>query len=228
MAPGWRPYYDGGHWVYTDAGLYWQSDYPWGAIPFHYGRWTYVAGYGWIWVPAYEYAPAWVLWRNTDGYVGWAPLPYGAVWVSGGWWTYRGVRVGADFGFGLGVSFFVFVDSGHLWAHDYHPYVLHRDDLHRVYRESVVNRFGRDDHGRFVVQGFDRDHLQRLTGRSVETVRHEDLQTRDREVLRADRDRVVRQQGEPRGQSQQRQGGAENREHSDKDSDRGGRGDQHQ
>ena len=57
---GWRPYYDNGYWVYTDAGMYWQSSYPWGAIPFHYGRWMFVGGYGWIWVPAYEYAPAWV------------------------------------------------------------------------------------------------------------------------------------------------------------------------
>ena len=31
-----------------------------------------------------EYAPAWVYWRHCDGYLGWAPLPYGAVWVAGG------------------------------------------------------------------------------------------------------------------------------------------------
>ncbi|HWY29585.1 MAG TPA: DUF6600 domain-containing protein, partial [Candidatus Acidoferrum sp.] len=44
--PGWRPYYDGGHWVYTDSGWYWQSDYPWGDIPFHYGRWIFTTA-GW-------------------------------------------------------------------------------------------------------------------------------------------------------------------------------------
>jgi len=226
LAPGWRPYYDSGHWVYTDAGLYWQSDYPWGAVPFHYGRWAYVAGYGWIWVPAYDYAPAWVLWRNTDGYLGWAPLPYGAVWVSGGWWEYRGARVAADFDFGLGVSFFVFVDSHHLWEHDYHPFVLHREELHRIYRASVINRFGRDEHGGFVQQGLDRERLGRLTGRTVEAVRHEELQRRDHEVLRADRDRVVRHESEPRREPRQgepRQGGSENRERSEPE--RGGRPD---
>src|SRR5208282_721578 len=73
MPYGWRPYYDNGYWVYTDAGLYWQSGYAWGAIPFHYGRWAYVGGYGWVWAPAYEYGPAWVFWRHSGDYVGWAP-----------------------------------------------------------------------------------------------------------------------------------------------------------
>ncbi len=232
LPPGWRPYYDSGYWVDTDAGLYWQSSYPWGAIPFHYGRWAYAGGYGWIWVPAYEYAPAWVLWRHNDGYVGWAPLPYGAVWVSGGWWDYRGARVGVDFDFGLGASFFVFVDYHHMWEHDYHPYVLHREDLHRVYRESTVNRFGRDDHGRFVAEGFDREHLERLTGRKVEVVRHEEIQSREREALRVDRERVVHHEStaEPRRESrpsEPKQGASENKEHSDKDSksEKGGRPD---
>ena len=38
--PDWRPYYDMGQWVQTDNGLFWQSDYTWGDIPFHYGRWV--------------------------------------------------------------------------------------------------------------------------------------------------------------------------------------------
>src|SRR5512143_1789772 len=35
----WNPYYDG-HWVYTDMGWAWVSDYQWGAIPYHYGTWV--------------------------------------------------------------------------------------------------------------------------------------------------------------------------------------------
>ena len=34
-----RPYATGGHWVYTDYGWSFESDYPWGWAPFHYGRW---------------------------------------------------------------------------------------------------------------------------------------------------------------------------------------------
>src|SRR5579884_1179913 len=37
--PAWHPYGNGGHWIYTDNGWYWESDYPWGNITFHYGRW---------------------------------------------------------------------------------------------------------------------------------------------------------------------------------------------
>src|SRR5262245_32948460 len=33
-SPGWRPYYDNGQWIQTDNGLFWQSDYRWGDIPF--------------------------------------------------------------------------------------------------------------------------------------------------------------------------------------------------
>jgi hypothetical protein len=194
IPPGWRPYYDNGHWVYTDAGLYWQSDYPWGPIPFHYGRWAWVDGYGWIWAPSYDYAPAWVFWRHADGYLGWAPLPCGAVWVAGGWW-YHGVRVAADYDFGLGTSFFIFVSNDHLWERDYRRFALHGEELHRVYQVSAVNRFHRDEHGRFVQEGLDREHLERLTGRKVEEVRLEELRNHDFGVARNDHDRVLRNGG---------------------------------
>jgi hypothetical protein len=184
LPDGWRPYYDSGHWVYTDAGLYWQSDYPWGAIPFHYGRWAYVGGYGWIWAPGYEYAPAWVFWRHCDGYLGWAPLPYGAVWVAGGWWEYRGVRVAADYDFGFGPRFFVFVDHRHFWEHDYHPFVLRGEERDHIYRISVINRVRVDGHGRFVHEGLERDRLERFTGRKVEERSIGEVRERDHEVMR--------------------------------------------
>ena len=193
LPDGWRPYYDSGHWVYTDAGLYWQSDYPWGAIPFHYGRWAYVGGYGWIWAPGYEYAPAWVYWRHCDGYLGWAPLPYGAAWVSGVWW-YHGVRV-VDCDFGFGPRYFVFVDQRHFWEHDYHPFVVRGVERDRIYRISVINRVRVDERGRFVHEGLEREHLERLTGRRVEEVRHEELRNREHEALRVDHQRVMEHGG---------------------------------
>jgi hypothetical protein len=70
----WRPYLNG-HWVYTDAGWTWISDEPFGWATYHYGRWTRIRGVGWVWVPAEEWAPAWVSWRKGADYVGWAPLP---------------------------------------------------------------------------------------------------------------------------------------------------------
>jgi hypothetical protein len=77
------PYVTGGHWAYTDAGYYWASDWSWGWAPFHYGRWTFIVGFGWGWVPGARYAPAWVDWRYGDGYVGWAPRPPTWGWRHG-------------------------------------------------------------------------------------------------------------------------------------------------
>jgi hypothetical protein len=70
----WRPYSDG-HWVYTDAGWTWISEEPFGWATYHYGRWTRLRNIGWVWVPGDEWASAWVSWRKSDDYVGWAPLP---------------------------------------------------------------------------------------------------------------------------------------------------------
>jgi uncharacterized protein DUF6600 len=72
--PGWNPYYDG-HWVYTDYGWTWVSDYAWGAIPYHYGTWALDAYGGWIWIPGYVWAPSWVVFSSGPDYIGWAPVP---------------------------------------------------------------------------------------------------------------------------------------------------------
>ena len=78
----WRPY-TVGSWAYTDYGWMWVAQDPWGAVPYHYGRWVYDSWYGWVWVPGDVWAPAWVSWRYGDGWVGWAPLPPDADWRIG-------------------------------------------------------------------------------------------------------------------------------------------------
>jgi hypothetical protein len=70
----WRPYTNG-RWIYTDAGWTWISEEPFGWATYHYGRWTRLRNIGWVWVPGDEWAPAWVSWRKSNDYVGWAPLP---------------------------------------------------------------------------------------------------------------------------------------------------------
>ena len=70
----WRPYVNG-RWVYTDAGWTWISEEAFGWATYHYGRWTRLRGIGWVWVPGSQWAPAWVSWRKSSDYVGWAPLP---------------------------------------------------------------------------------------------------------------------------------------------------------
>ena len=61
------------------------SNYNWGWAPFHYGRWMNDRMYGWMWVPGYEWAPAWVSWRGGGDYYGWAPLgPHMGINISVG------------------------------------------------------------------------------------------------------------------------------------------------
>ena len=74
FSTGWRPYCNGGSWLWTDFGWYWNSSYAWGSIPFHFGWWV-LSDNGWVWVPGAYWAPAWVCWRYSPGFYGWAPLP---------------------------------------------------------------------------------------------------------------------------------------------------------
>ncbi len=93
VEPGFQPYATNGRWIVTEYGNTWVSDYAWGRVPFHYGRW-YLDRFGrWAWVPGNEWAPAWVSWRSGGGYYGWAPLGPGLnshvnVNIPPAWWTF--------------------------------------------------------------------------------------------------------------------------------------------
>ena len=78
---GWKPY-SNGNWTYTDKGWVWQANANehWGWATYHYGRWWHSEKNGWVWMPGYVWAPAWVEWRVADGHVGWAPLSPRAKW----------------------------------------------------------------------------------------------------------------------------------------------------
>ncbi|WP_457941094.1 DUF6600 domain-containing protein [Mesorhizobium sp. 10J20-29] len=75
VAADWTPYTHG-RWVYTERyGWYFASDEPFAWAVYHYGRWAFEPQLGWYWVPGRVWAPAWVSWRRSNDYVGWAPLP---------------------------------------------------------------------------------------------------------------------------------------------------------
>lgn len=99
---GWRPYYYG-RWEWTNEGWLWVSDESFGWAVYHYGRWAWDGRNGWIWVPGYQWAPAWVIWRASGDVVGWAPLGPGlSVYADSypfidSYWTF--VPCGAFVGF---------------------------------------------------------------------------------------------------------------------------------
>jgi uncharacterized protein DUF6600 len=71
---GWHPY-PACQWVYTKDGWYFNDDTPWGSIVHHYGRWSHDDKIGWFWVADEDWSPGWVVWRKSDKWVGWAPMP---------------------------------------------------------------------------------------------------------------------------------------------------------
>ncbi|MGC8916663.1 MAG: DUF6600 domain-containing protein [Thermoanaerobaculum sp.] len=86
---GWRPRvsitwvpYSYGRWYWTPAGWCWVSYEPWGWYPYHYGSWYFSVSFGWVWFWDPIWAPAWVHWVYTPGYVGWCPRGYYDWW----WW----------------------------------------------------------------------------------------------------------------------------------------------
>ena len=136
--PQWQPYFDSGHWVYTDCGWYWASDYSWGWAPFHYGRWFRHHRMGWCWMPDRVWGPSWVCWRYTDGYCGWAPLPPGARFDPAIGLMFGGHGVAVGFDFGLTVDCFAIVpwlafNERHLRHHE-----MPRDHADRFFHQSVV------------------------------------------------------------------------------------------
>lgn len=102
----WRPY-SRGRWVSTSFGWTWVSDWPWGWATFHYGRWMHLSPYGWVWIPDTVWGPAWVAWRTSGDWIGWAPLPPVAtcglsgtltvttaqidLWILPSWWLFVSV-----------------------------------------------------------------------------------------------------------------------------------------
>ncbi|HET9375994.1 MAG TPA: DUF6600 domain-containing protein, partial [Chthoniobacterales bacterium] len=127
---GWRPYCNG-HWVWTDAGWYWDSDEAFGWACFHYGRWIHEAGC-WCWVPGAEWAPAWVSWRTGSEYCGWAPLPPDAGFAPG-----IGIGGWCDHAYGLGPGAYFFIAFSHFAAHNYNSYILPPTQNVTIIRNTV-------------------------------------------------------------------------------------------
>ena len=112
--PDWQPYCQGGQWIFTDCGWYWRSSYSWGWGPFHYGRWAHTPHHGWVWCPDSKWAPAWVCWRKSGDFCGWAPLPPGTHFKPGEGWSYHHQKLGDNPNFAINAEQYVFVPVSRL------------------------------------------------------------------------------------------------------------------
>jgi hypothetical protein len=177
---GWAPY-SLGRWIWTDYGWYWDSYENFGYITYHYGRWFYDNYYGWVWIPDYDWAPAWVQWRYDDNYIGWAPLPQYAVFS---------INIGVYFTF----DFITPYDHWHFVNYNYlcDPYVYnyyvgpkykYRVFSNTKYRNDYVN-----SNGRIINRGVD---VGQVRLRSGQDIRQRNLQqvSDSKELVRNNGDR---------------------------------------
>jgi hypothetical protein len=194
---GWRPYLEG-RWMWTDDGWYWDSVEPWAWATYHYGRWYYDDDYGWLWIPGYDWAPAWVEWRYGGDYVGWAPLgpyavfnPHFGVHYLRPWVT--------------PYHYWAFVDCRYITSPGVHQYVYRSEQNTRFIGRTRTAGSVRYDGGRIVSRGPEVTHVEKrgnirvdraalvdVTGREDARVRR----TGDREQIGVYRPRIETRDGD--------------------------------
>ncbi|MDB5287349.1 MAG: hypothetical protein JWR05_2298 [Mucilaginibacter sp.] len=151
-----RPYVTNGHWVLTEYGNTWVSDYPWGWATFHYGRWHYDDYYGWEWIPGNEWAPAWVSWRNGNGYYGWAPLA-------------PQISIEASFGSNYYIpdTYWAFAPYAYINQPNIYNYCVPATRVRNIYRGTTVIRNTSFYNNRTYIAGPRREDIQRYTQRPI-------------------------------------------------------------
>jgi hypothetical protein len=179
----WRPYTHG-RWAWTNSGWTWISYYNWGWIPFHYGRWGWDRGLGWYWVPGTIWAPAWVSWRWSNTYIGWAPLSPGVEFVAG-------VGIGSlpydypDF-------YWVFIEGRYFQHDDFDRYILPFERNRTIFRQTVHKANLSVRNRQLLNLGVDVDQVAHLTRSKVNRYEIEEGQRPDRSGISGDRVRIYR------------------------------------
>ena len=192
----WQPYAQG-TWIWTNDGWYWDSYEPFGHIVYHYGRWHFDNYYGWIWIPDYQWAPAWVDWRYDNDYIGWAPLPPYASF---------NIRTGLHFSinFSLPYAQWHFVRYKHFGHKNAYNYYVENQYKERIFGGTKT----RNDYGyekeRVINRGVD---LRTIQERGARNLQQRELVRRDVETV--DRNSVIKSGNRieiltPRNQEQNR------------------------
>ena len=159
MRKGWAPY-SIGRWVWTDYGWYWDSYESFGYITYHYGRWYYDDYYGWVWIPDYDWAPAWVEWRYDDSYIGWAPLPPYAVFS---------INIGIHFTFNYVTPYnhWHFVNYNYLCDPYVYDHYVGPKYKYRVFSNTKYRNDYGYSNGRIVNRGVDVGEVRSRSGQDI-------------------------------------------------------------
>lgn len=167
--PDFQPYATGGHWVMTEYGNTWVSDYNWGWAPFHYGRWIYDPAYGgWLWLPGSDWAPAWVSWRSGGGYYGWAPL---------------GPGVNVNVNINIPAPYWTFVPQVYFNQRNWYNYCVPRPRVVNIYQNTtIINNYYRTNN-RAYAYGPPRGDIERYTRQPVQVYRIDQMDRPGRSVV---------------------------------------------
>ncbi len=156
----WSPYTQG-QWIYTDYGWYWDSYEDFGEIVYHYGRWYYDDFYGWIWIPDYEWAPAWVDWRYDDNYIGWAPLsPYALFSIN--------IGIHYTYDYYVPYTHWNYVKYNHFCNSNVYNYYVAPKYKYRVHNRTKMRTNYSYYDGRVRNDGVDFDKIRDRSGRNIE------------------------------------------------------------
>ncbi len=152
----WKPYLLG-RWSWTSQGWYWDSYEPFGWVTYHYGRWYYDDYYGWIWVPDYDWAPAWVEWRYDDYYIGWAPLP-----------PYASFHIDLGIHFSIGwrssYNYWNFVTYNRFCDPRINDYIIDSRKTARIFERTKYRTNYYSDRGLLINGGIDKSFVERRAG----------------------------------------------------------------
>ncbi|WP_240543653.1 DUF6600 domain-containing protein [Spirosoma foliorum] len=167
--PDFQPYASAGHWVVTEYGNTWVSDYAWGWAPFHYGRWIFDQAYGgWLWIPGSDWGPAWVSWRSGGGYYGWAPL-------APGWDINVNINIPAPY--------WIFVPQIYITSPNLYSYYVPRPQIVNIYQRTVIFNNIYRSNNRAYVYGPPRGDIERITRRNVPVYRIDQMDRPGRSVV---------------------------------------------
>ncbi|MCX6217718.1 DUF6600 domain-containing protein [Spirosoma sp.] len=168
VGPDFQPYATDGHWVVTEFGNTWVSDYAWGWAPFHYGRWFFDSQYGWAWVPGNDWGPAWVSWRTGGGYYGWAPL---------------GPGIDINVNINIPAPYWTFVPQIYITSPRLYSYRVARPNVINIYQNTtIINNVYRSNN-RAYVYGPNRYEIERVTRQRVPVYRIDPLDRPGRSVV---------------------------------------------
>jgi hypothetical protein len=120
----------------------------------------YDDAYGWLWIPGYDWSPAWVTWGFADNYYAWAPLM-------------PEVNVGMQFSSWRPHPFYWNIcDRSHIYDRDIAYDILHTEQAGNIAAHlSIINNFNNTHvHNLYYVSGPQINEVEKFTNRKINPV----------------------------------------------------------